>query len=197
MRRLLARAALSVAVLGLLGGCATAGKDAVEQGTEFTFVSPGGQTRIFYPEAERQKLTKLSGDSLLEEGKRIGLSDYEGKVVVVNLWGSWCGPCRAEADDLQAVQDKMGPQGVQVLGVDVRDSRSAAADFHRDRSLTYPSIFDPSGRSLLSLKNYPRSAVPSTIILDRQHRVAAVFLTEMLESELLPEVQKVAAEPAA
>lgn len=197
MRRLLTRAALSVAALSLIGGCATAGTDAVEQGSEFTFVSPGGQTRIFYPEAERQRLTGLHGDSLLEEGKRIGLEDFQGQVVVVNLWGSWCGPCRAEADDLQAVQDKAGPQGVRVLGIDVRDSRSAAMDFHRDRGLTYPSIFDPSGRSLLALKNYPRSAVPSTIILDRQHRVAAVFLTEMLESELLPEVRKVAAEPAA
>ncbi|WP_243790232.1 TlpA disulfide reductase family protein [Saccharopolyspora gloriosae] len=196
MRSLLTRAALAVATVSLLGGCATAGKDAVEQGSEFTFVSPGGQTRIFYPEAERQHLTKLGGESLLEEGKRIGLQDFPGEVVVVNLWGSWCGPCRAEADDLQAVQDKAGPQGVQVLGIDVRDSRSAAMDFHRDRGLSYPSIFDPSGRSLLALKQYPRSAVPSTIILDRHHRVAAVFLTEMLESELLPEVQKIASEPA-
>ncbi|MBK0866235.1 TlpA family protein disulfide reductase [Saccharopolyspora sp. HNM0986] len=197
MRKLLLRLVLAVTVLALVGGCATAGKDAVDQGSEFTFVSPGGQTRIFYPPAERKPLASLGGDSLLEEGEQIGIKDFPNQVVVLNLWGSWCGPCRSEADDLQAVQDKLGPQGVQVLGIDVRDSRSAARDFHRDRGLTYPSIFDASGRSLLALRNYPRSAVPSTIVLDRQHRVAAIFLTEMLESELLPEVQKIASEQAA
>jgi thiol-disulfide isomerase/thioredoxin len=192
MRRTLA--ALAVALLGLTTGCATAGDKAAKPGGEFTFVSPGGQTRIFYPPAERGRVDGLAGESLLEPGKKVQLSDFQGQVVVLNLWGSWCGPCRSEANDLQAVQDKAGPQGVRVLGIDVRDERSAASDFVRDRKLTYPSIFDPSGRSLLSLENYPRSTVPSTVVLDRQHRVAAIFLTEMLESDLLPEVQKVANE---
>lgn len=195
MRALLVRCLLAVAVLGMVGGCATAGDDAVDSNGEFTFVSPGGQTRIFYPEHERGRVPELAGDSLLAEGEKIRLSDFEGQVVVLNIWGSWCGPCRAEADDLQAVHEQTSPQGATVLGIDVRDSRSAAADFHRAFGLTYPSIFDPAGRSLLALKNYPRGTVPSTIVLDRQHRVAAVFLTEMLESELLPEVRKVLAEP--
>lgn len=182
-----------LAVLTLLSGCA-AGKDAAPKDDQFTFVSPGGQTRLFYPPAERGNVPALGGDSLLEPGKRVNLDDYRGKVVVLNIWGSWCGPCRGEADDLQAVQDKTGAQGVQLVGIDVRDSRDAAADFVRDRRLTYPSIYDEAGRSLLALKNYPRSTVPSTIILDRQHRVAAIFLTQLLESDLLPEVQKIAAE---
>ncbi len=131
---------------------------------------------------------------MLEPGKRVDLDAYRGKVVVLNLWGSWCGPCRSEADDLQAVQDKTAGEGVQIVGIDVRDDRAAASDFVRDRKITYPSIYDESGRTLLALKNYPRSTVPSTIILDRQHRVAAIFLTELLESDLLPEVQKIAAE---
>lgn len=192
MRKLLA--ALAVATFGLAAGCATTGDDAVKEGGEFTFVSPEGQTRIFYPPADRGRVDGLTGENLMEPGKKIRLSDFKDQVVVVNLWGSWCGPCRAEADDLQAVQDKTAAQGVTVLGVDVRDDRSAASDFVRDRKLTYPSIFDPSGRSLLSLENYPRSSVPSTVVLDRQHRVAAIFLTPLLESDLLPEVQKVANE---
>ena len=64
----------------------------------------------------------------------------------------------------------------------------------RDRGLTYPSIFDPPGRSLLALRGFPRNTVPSTIVLDRQHRVAAVFLTTLRVSELMPVVQRVAAE---
>ncbi|SDY37755.1 Thiol-disulfide isomerase or thioredoxin [Saccharopolyspora shandongensis] len=197
MKRLVVRLGLVAATLALVAGCATQGDDAVPQGGggEFTFVSPGGQTRIFYPPEQRGRVSGMSGDSLLEPGKQIGLDDFKDKVVVLNIWGSWCGPCRSEADDLQAVQDKTAAQGVQVLGINVRDNQSAAADFHRDRGLSYPSIFDPAGRTLLALRQFPRSTVPATIVLDRQHRVAAVFLTEMLESELLPEVQKVAAEP--
>ncbi|QUH05280.1 TlpA family protein disulfide reductase [Saccharopolyspora erythraea] len=195
MRRLLVRAALALSAVALVGGCATAGEDAVAKGGEFTFVSPGGQTRIFYPPQERGRLTSLHGENLLEKGQDLGIADFHGKVVVLNVWGSWCGPCRSEADDLQAVQDKTAAQGVQMLGVNVRDNRSAAVDFHRDRGLTYPSIFDPSGRSLLALKNFPRSTVPATIILDRQHRVAAIFLTDLLEKDLLPEVQRIAADP--
>lgn len=86
---------------------------------------------------------------------------------------------------------------MQLLGIAVRDDRQAAADFLTDRGLTYPSIFDPPGRSLLALQGYPRSVVPSTIVLDRAHPVAAVFLTELLAADLLPVVQRVAAEPHA
>lgn len=197
MRTLLHRVALAAAVVGLAAGCATQGDDAVSQNGEFTFVSPGGQTRIFYPPDHRGKLTDLTGEDLMHEGRQIHLNQFENQPVVINLWGSWCPPCRAEADDIQKVQADTAPQGVRVLGVDVRDDRQAAQDFQRDRQLNYPSIYDPTGRSLLSLKNYPRGAVPSTIVLDRQHRVAAIFMTQMLASELEPVVQNVANEPPA
>lgn len=193
MRRLL----VGLTLLALLAGCATAGSDAVskDDNGEFTFVSPGGQTRLFYTPDKRGRVSSLTGENLLQPGKQLSLSDFTGQVVVLNLWGSWCGPCRAEAPALQDVQNKTAANGVTVLGVDERDSRQAAADFHQDRGLTFPSIYDPSGRTLLALQNYPRSTVPSTIVLDRQHRVAAIYLTEVVESELLPEVQQVLAEP--
>ncbi|HEY0637466.1 MAG TPA: TlpA disulfide reductase family protein [Pseudonocardiaceae bacterium] len=189
------RALLLVAALLLTtAGCAT-GNDAVAVGGTFEFVSPGGQTRIFYdPPQDRGTVTGLKGDDLRAEGTTIGLDDYRGQVVVLNLWGSWCGPCRSEADDLQRVADAMKDQGVTVLGVNVKDGRQAALDFMNDRSLTWPSIHDFPGRSLLALKGYPRNTVPSTIVLDRQHRVAAIFLTELLDADLLPVVERVAAE---
>ena len=113
----------------------------------------------------------------------------------MNIWGSWCGPCRGEAPALEQVAAASAPRGVTFLGVDVRDDRDAAADFVRSRGITYPSIFDPPGRSLLVLSGYPRNAVPSTIVLDRSHRVAAVFLTAVLASDLQPVVDRIAAEP--
>ena len=72
---------------------------------------------------------------------------------------------------------------------------TAAADFVRDRGLTYDSVFDPPGRTLAALRGYPRNTVPSTIVLDRQHRVAAVYLTTIRVPELIPLVQRLAAEP--
>ncbi|PRX45563.1 thiol-disulfide isomerase/thioredoxin [Prauserella shujinwangii] len=183
-----------LAVLLVLAGCST-GDDAVSRGSSFSFVSPGGQTDISYPPGERQEPIELSGEDLFDPSKTISTADFAGKVVVVNIWGQWCGPCRVEAPELQKVYERTRDEGVQVLGIDVRDyDREPPQDFMRDRGLTYPSIYDPPGRSLLKLKGYPRSVVPSTIVLDKQHRVAAIFLRDLLASDLLPVVRRLAAE---
>lgn len=188
MRRLLV-----LLVLLVTAGCST-GTDAVEQGTEFQFVSPGGRTEIFYEGADRQPAPPLSGEDLMNPGSRISLSDFEGRVVVLNLWGAWCPPCRVEAPELEKVHQQR-PDGVAVVGIDVRDeNRAAPQDFVRDTGLTYPSIYDPPGRSLLAWKGYPRSVVPSTIVLDERHRVAAVFLRDLLAADLLPVVDRLLAE---
>ncbi len=193
MRRLLP----VVASLLLLAGCATAGKDAVAVGGDFQFVAPGGRTTITYdPPQSRGTLRELSGESLLHPDATVGLQDYPDEVVVLNIWGSWCGPCRAEAPDLQFILDQTRASRVNVLGIDVRDVRSAAADFVRDRGLTYDSLFDPPGRVLTVLGGYPRNTVPSTIVLDRRHRVAAVYLTPIRVADLIPLVQRLAAEQA-
>ncbi|NMO91865.1 TlpA disulfide reductase family protein [Actinomycetospora sp. TBRC 11914] len=190
MRRLLA--ALAVVGLTLLAGCSSGSSD--DGG--FQFVAPNGQTQITYPEAQRRPLAPIVGDSLLAPGQQVSSAQDKGQVVVVNIWGSWCGPCRGESPGLEQVAQASAARGVRFLGVDVRDDRDAASDFVRSRGVTYPSIFDPPGRSLLVLSGYPRNAVPSTIVLDRQHRVAAVFLTAVLASDLQPVVDRVAAEPA-
>jgi thiol-disulfide isomerase/thioredoxin len=192
MSRLLA----ALAVLAFLAGCSTS-KDAVEPGQDFTFVAPGGKTTILYdPPETRGTLRALSGESLLNAGATTGIETLPGRVVVLNIWGSWCGPCRAEASDLEFVAKQTAADGVSVLGVDVRDDRAAATDFVRDRGITYDSVFDPAARTLAALSGYPRNTVPSTIVLDRQHRVAAVYLTAIRVPELIPLVQRLAAEPA-
>jgi thiol-disulfide isomerase/thioredoxin len=189
------RALLSTAVLLLAIGCAT-GKDAVVSGGgRFQFVAPGGQTKIFYPPERRGGVPELSGESLTEPGRTLRLSDYAGKVVVLTLWGAWCPPCRAEADDMDRVQRRTGDRGVQVLGINLRDNiRGEPIDFVRDRGLSFPSIYDPPGRSLLALSGYPRNVIPSTVVLDRGHRVAAIFLTEIRDVDLEPVVTGLAAE---
>lgn len=186
--------ALVVAVVLAVAGCSSSSTDG-----GFTFSSPNGSSTITYePPSSRGALPAVSGDSLLAPGTTVSTDAYRGRVVVLNIWGSWCGPCRGESPALEQVAQASAGRGVQFVGVDVRDDRDAAADFVRDRGVPYPSIFDPPGRSLLVLRGYPRNAVPSTIVLDRSHRVAAVFLTAVLATDLQPVVDRVAAEaPAA
>jgi thiol-disulfide isomerase/thioredoxin len=198
MRRALLTLVAFVCGAALLTSCAT-GDDAVATGGTFDFVSPGGQTRIFYdPPAERGTLGTLTGDDLMNEGTTISLDDYAGQVVVLNVWGQWCAPCRSEADDLEKAYQATKDLGVQFLGINVRDNqRDKAQDFVVDNGVGYPSIYDPSMRSLLALgRNYPTSVVPTTVVLDREHRVAAVYLTELLASDLEPVIERVAAESA-
>jgi thiol-disulfide isomerase/thioredoxin len=189
-------AVVGVSLALTLAACST-GTDAVSPGSTFSFVAPGGKTKIFYdPPSARGVSPDISGDDLLRPGTHIGLADYPGKVVVLNIWGSWCGPCRAEMPELQRVYDHTKNSGVTLLGIDVRDdTRSAPQDFIRNIGVTYPSIYDPPGRSLLTLEGYPRNIVPSTIVLDRHHRVAAVFLMALLAADLQPVVDRLAAEP--
>lgn len=194
MRRCLAVASALLAAIAV-GGCAT-GESAAAGGDMFEFVAPGGQTKIFYdPPSSRGRVGEMAAVSVADPNRQIALSDFAGQVVVLNVWGSWCGPCREEAPDLQQVQDLTRKSGVTVLGIAVRDDPDSAADFLRNRGLTYPSLFDRPARTLQALRGFPRNTVPSTLVLDRSHRVAAVYLTTVRVSELMPVVQRIAAEP--
>ncbi|WP_067815859.1 TlpA disulfide reductase family protein [Nocardia inohanensis] len=199
MRRAIASLLASVAVIAAFAGCSTAGKDAVAQGGTFDFVSPGGKTDIFYdPPESRGTIGKLAGPDLMTAGKTTSVDDFPGKVVVINLWGQWCGPCRAEAPALEQVYEAYKDKGVAFLGINVRDNQQdKAQDFVTDNKVGYPSVYDPSMRSLLALGGkFPTSVIPTTIVLDKQHRVAAVYLRSLLAEDLRPTLDKLTREPA-
>jgi thiol-disulfide isomerase/thioredoxin len=188
--------ALASAAVVALAGCST-GDDAVAQGGTFEFVAPGGKTDIFYdPPENRGRPGALKGPELMDPAKTVSLDDFAGKVVVVNVWGQWCGPCRTEITQLQNVYDATRAKGVAFLGIDVRDNnRDAAQDFIVDRKVTFPSIYDPPMRTMIAFGGkYPTTVIPSTVVLDRQHRVAAVFLRELLAEDLQPVVERLAGE---
>ncbi len=190
-----------VAALAVVTGCST-GHDAVAQGGTFEFVAPGGKTDILYnPPESRNRPGPVSGPDLMDPlnpPKKLSLDDFDGKVVVLNVWGQWCGPCRTEIGELQRVYDATRHGGVAFLGINVRDNnRDAAVDFIKDRRITFPSIYDPAMRTMIAFGGkYPTTVIPSTVVLDREHRVAAVFLRELLAEDLQPLVTRLAAEPA-
>lgn len=173
----------------LLTGCSTTGSS-----DTFAFHSPGGQTEILYDAPDRAPLPTFTGDSLMEPGEQISLSDFDGQIVVLNVWGQWCAPCRAEVDDLQEVHEALGDDGT-VLGINVRDHQpEIARDFIKDNGATYPSIYDPPFRTAAVLGGIPASVIPTTIVLDRQHRPAAVFLREVTADDILEVTERLAGE---
>ncbi|WP_084510955.1 TlpA disulfide reductase family protein [Nocardia lijiangensis] len=196
VRRVVPVLVACVALVAALAGCST-GSDAVATGGTFQFVSPGGKTDIFYdPPAARGTIGALSGPDLMTEGKTLSVADFPGKVVVINLWGQWCGPCRAEAPALEQVYEANKDKGVAFLGINVRDpQQDKAQDFVTDNKVGYPSIYDPSMRTLLALGgNFPTSVIPTTLVLDRQHRVAAVYLRSLIAEDLREIVDRLAGE---
>ena len=141
---------------------------------------------------DRTPAPVLTGESL--QGELLDMADYSGQVVVLNFWADWCAPCRAEAPFLKAVAEKTADSGVQFLGVNVKDDRTAATLFERRQAIPYPSIFDQPATSLTRFRGQVPQSPPSTVVVDREGRVAAVVLGGVTESELLPLVRRVAAE---
>ncbi|MBM0234124.1 TlpA family protein disulfide reductase [Micromonospora sp. STR1_7] len=142
---------------------------------------------------QRSKTPKVIGELLT--GGQYDVSQARGQVVVVNFWGSWCAPCRAEADDLEDTYQATKASGVTFLGVNVQDSKDKAIAFEQGRA-TYPSIFDPSSRQALNF-DIPPNSTPATVVLDRDGRIAVVIRRAVTKDELRPIVERLAAEKPA
>jgi thiol-disulfide isomerase/thioredoxin len=127
------------------------------------------------------------------DGEPLSLADFQGQVVVVNVWGSWCAPCRAEAPMLAEAARDLADRDVAFLGIDSRDpSESAARAFVRRFDIPYPSIYDQQGSTLLAFRGtLSPNAIPSTVIIDRQGRVAASVLGEVSRTTLYDLVEEV------
>ena len=195
-RRRTVGAVLAAAAIALpLAGCsqdADKAQNAVATGGNFEFITPGGEKVINYEESERKPLRTFSGEDVRDTDKTISLEDYEGEIVVLNSWGQWCAPCRAEADDLQEIHTELQKRNLgTVLGINVRDyNPQVSNDFLKDNGLTYPSIYDPPFKTAAALGGVPTSVVPTTIVLDKQHRPATVFLRSITAQDVMDVVDK-------
>ena len=121
-----------------------------------------------------------------ETGASVSSADYLGNVLVVNFWYAGCAPCRAEAPDLEQVYTDTAPSGVNFLGVNVRDQAATIDSFNVSFGITYPSIIDQDGQAQLAFAaQVPPNAVPTTLILDSEGRVAARILGQLKDPSIL------------
>jgi thiol-disulfide isomerase/thioredoxin len=186
------RLPLLVAALAVTAAAASACTE-VEGTNGKNFVSSDGGVIEISADARKAPVS-VSGQTL--SGQQLDLADLRGHVVVVNVWGSWCGDCRAEAPTLVDVSDELPPDTTMV-GIDIRDlSKDNPLAFERGFGVTYPSIYDPGSETLLDFPPpYNPRATPSTMVLDREGRLAALVSGQLPSKLTLTEVvQKVADE---
>jgi len=184
-RRAAALALALSAAAALLAGCSGSGSS---DGGNIGYVSvSSGITEI--KAADRQAAPKLSGTTL--DGAAYTTS-YSGHVTVINVWGSWCTPCREEAAGLAEAYQKYAGKGVRFLGINTRDDNAAALAYQSHFGVGYPSLQDPNETLVLDLKRIiPATSVPATVIVDADGKVAVRCLGGVTEPELIKELDYV------
>ncbi|MCD9200056.1 TlpA family protein disulfide reductase [Aeromicrobium wangtongii] len=188
MISLRARSVAAIGALALLAACGGVGN----RGTTSGFVSGDGSiTRV--DAADREKAPVLEGEGL--DGKPLSTADFAGKTIVVNLWGPWCAPCRAEAPALEEVASEYASKDVQFVGMLTRTKDPASAiAFNRKFGVSYPSFTDQGGKLELAFNDsLPTTAIPTTWIIDAEGRVAARVIDKVSAStlaNLIDDVQK-------
>lgn len=195
--RALVAAALAIVVAGSVAACSD---DQVGRGDgsgQSGYIEGDGVVTTIAP-IEREVAPEFTGPLLGDDGAvdDFRLADHLGEVVVLNVWGSWCPPCRKEAPGLQSVYEELQADGVTFVGVNTQDdSERAAQAFEDEFEITYPSVYDPKGEQLLAFRGtLPPAAIPSTLVVDRQGMLAARVLGAIGEASLRDLVADIAAE---
>ncbi len=191
-----ATAGLAAAVLlaaPVLSGC-SGGKNAVDQssGNQFRYVQANQKGSVI--EAAKRKQAGPVAGSLLAGGD-YRLSQDRGKVVVLNYFASWCPPCQTETPQFDSIYRERKSAGVQFVGMDVKDpSKGAAQSWIKDKGITFPVVYDEAARTAIQLGDVPMAALPSTVVIDKQGRVAAVYVGSVLPADLTPALDQLARE---
>ncbi|MGW2569736.1 TlpA family protein disulfide reductase [Streptomyces sp. NPDC001537] len=190
-RIVLTTAGAAVAAL-LMTACSSGGTSGGGGDTNFVMGKDGISTA---KKGERAAAPDLSGKTV--NGGQLDVASFKGKVVVLNVWGSWCAPCRAEAPNFEKVYQDLKSKGVQFVGINTRDtSTQNAVAFEKQQGITYQSLYDPTGKLMLRFKRGTLNpqAVPSTLVLDREGKIAARSLAALSEDKLRAMIAPVLAE---
>ncbi|MDP2014125.1 MAG: TlpA disulfide reductase family protein [Actinomycetota bacterium] len=145
-----------------------------------------------YAPSDRVDLPPIAGQTL--GGAPLSITDLRGRVVVLNSWASWCEPCKQEAAALVAASNTLQPRGVRFVGLNVTDEEASARQYTSKYAIAYPSIVDAKGTKLASIPGVPPGALPSTLIIDMQGRIAVRIIGVVKEPAFSEQVQAVLAE---
>lgn len=184
----------ALAALSLILAACTGGSDSVDQGAGGNFRYVGATTTGHTIPLAQRKLAGNASAPYLNGTKKFTLDSMRGKVVVLNYWASWCAPCRTETPGLQRTYAATKAAGVAFVGVDVKDEKSPATSFIKQHAVTYPIVFDAIAKTALQLGKIPTFALPSTVVIDRAGRVAAVYSGAVQQGDLQPVVTALARE---
>ncbi len=183
------RRAATLALTGVLVGVlALTGCTEVEGTGDKEFISGDGQV-VQRGVDDREGVIDLAGEDLA--GDPLDLGDFRGKPVVVTVWGSWCGPCVAEADEVVDAAERLGDDA-QFVGINLRDGDPAQGQaFERNYGVPYPSFYSPDGQEMLAFQGVltPRS-IPSFVVLDSEGRVAASIIGSLPSTTTLVELAR-------
>ncbi|WP_030791802.1 TlpA family protein disulfide reductase [Streptomyces sp. NRRL S-920] len=191
-RAALLAAGAAVAAL-TLSACGSGGMSGGSGNTNFVAGKDGIAT---VKKGDRKPNPSLDGETL--DGKKLNITkDYKGKIVVINVWGSWCAPCRAEAPNFVKLAKETKSKGVEFVGINTRDpERSPAIQFEKHHEVPYPSLYDPTGKLMLRFPpgSLNPNAIPSTLVVDRDGKIAARAQTPLSEEKLRKMIDPVLAE---
>lgn len=171
-RRAIGAALAAVLAIGLSACAPDAVSDSFLSGENTGYVAADGAI-VEIPAAERGEPVEFGG--VTENGARFDSADIAGKVTVVNFWYAGCAPCRVEAGDLETVWQELGGDDVAFIGINTRDQPDTAKAFSEEFGVTYPSLIDvdTAEAKLAFAASVPIQATPTTLVLDKQGRVAA------------------------
>jgi thiol-disulfide isomerase/thioredoxin len=189
MKRLIASLLGTALAVTLVAACSSDKQD-------YGYYHYTGATKLgtLIKPADRHKVHNFTG-SLLTGTGTFNLKQDAGKVTVINFWGSWCPPCRNETPQFAAISDKYQSKGVRFVGIDIKESsRSAPQAFVTQNKVRYPNVYDEAGRTALTLGNISTQAAPFTVLLDKQHRVAGVYISRLGPADLEPLLNKLIVE---
>jgi peroxiredoxin len=144
----------------------------------------GNSNAVLYSAGHRPLAPDFTATTLT--GSRLNFSSYrQGQIVVLNFWGSWCAPCRAEAPALAVTAEQYRRDGVAFLGVDVRDNTASALAFTRNMGVPYPSVSDSSSEITLDFTAVvPIAGTPTTLVIDRTGHIAGAVFGTATQTEL-------------
>ena len=145
-----------------------------------------------YAVGKRHAAPALTGQAL--DGGTLSLTGVgQGKVVVLNVWASWCGPCREESPMLARSAKTYAADNVAFVGIDEQDAEADGRAFALSTGMSYPNFVDRSGTLLRKLPMLPQG-IPSTIVLDKHHQIAARVIGPITAPTLATVVAKLVAE---